>query len=85
VSAFCQRPVRDNADGGEHCGEPVLPSLDHTCYDHARVCPGPPPDDPENEEPWRFECSEPTEYDQNFCPEHYLGDEDQINQTNNQS
>lgn len=75
---MCTKAVSDNADGGEYCTEPVMPSLDYTCHDHAHVCQGPPPPDPDNDEPWRHDCGEPTEHNKIFCPEHLaLGDEGQ--------
>lgn len=55
MSAICLAPI----SAFDFCGEPVLPSLERTCYDHAHAC---------------FECGEPTEYENTFCPDH-LGEE----------
>lgn len=72
--SFCRRPVGD----GEPCAEPVMPGLERTCHDHAHPCAAEPPPDPENDEPWRRTCGEPTEYNEIFCPAHYApGDEGQ--------
>lgn len=53
-----------------------MPGLEHTCYDHAHVCAGPPGED--SRAVGFSTCGEPTDHDEIFCPQH-LGMKDTTN------